>query len=275
MLQVQIHRQQAAVLFRVVDTHVRGPQMVVLNLDRGVGHGVARLREIDRRREIPDLDRPRHRGLAVLPRDLKHGCGRTRRSRHHTREDGVEQAHVHILDTGLGIVTSRRGGVIAAYDVVARRTVVYQYAHTLALEVPPRIELQRRHGYAIYRDIVQTYVRSELAAIQCRLHRGGTVAAPLNVVTHAHGESGQRRYVEIVQPQRKRIRAAARGHAVDMQHLVVGADHEVVDHHACRIDRYLVGGDTPVLAALRNCRRQYRHGHTAHSCRVAPHTRPE
>ena len=58
MFQIEVDREKALVLLRIVQRHAFGNQMIVFNLDHGPGHRVGHLRKIHRRGEIAHGDLP-------------------------------------------------------------------------------------------------------------------------------------------------------------------------------------------------------------------------
>ncbi len=245
--------------------------MVLLDPYPRIGDGITRPREVDRGAQTRDVYRTAQLGVAILPYYLQRGRRLALGARNHARKDGIQQRHRQIVQLRLGIVATRYGSVISSHDIDARGEVVDHHARPLLLEIPMRFDTERNDGDTVNAQAVEIDIGRHLAAVQRRLHRSLAIAVTVDRVAHAHGESHERREVELTQPQGNRIGAATRRHTVEMQHLAVAADREIAYLDTGRVDSYSVGGYTPILAALRYGRREYVHRDATHAALGVAH----
>ena len=252
--QIEAEVERAAVALAVEHRGVFGAEEAVLHLERHVGHRVGHLREVDRGREPRGVNRPREFAVAAAPRQDEVQIGQTARAGDDPREHGVEQPHVEAVDAHAGVVAPLRGGVEAPHERVALDAVGHRQPRAVALEVPLRGQPHGRGRDVVHLEAVELDVGRELTVAQHRLHHREAVRAPLDDVAHAVGELRQGGQVEVAQTERERVVAAARGDAVERQHLLVVAHVEAVDDHARGVELDVAGQDAPHLVAADDAR---------------------
>ncbi len=246
VLEAHVEIEPAPVASGVEDRNVRRAEAVVLHVQNGFGHRVGHLCKIDFRRESRDVNpsrRGRHPGAGpAAPVRPKRALGLGNTPKASGRAAPYRGCR---YPAGRSSAPGRRG-VDPNDKRIALVTVGDRHSGAAAGEVPARGEAQRRSRNVVDLQTVEQDVGGDFARA-ARLHRRGTVGAPLDVIPHAFGDLREGREVEIVQRERHRILAAARGDAVEQQFLLAVHHVELVDHDLRGVKQDFAGVNLPGL----------------------------
>ena len=269
MFQIEVDREKALVLLRIVQRHAFGNQMIVFNLDHGPGHRVGHLRKIHRRGEIAHGDLPGKVRLLTAAAQGDIDIGIAAGPLDHPLQQGIERRKFDCVEGSPGVITLLRRGVKAPDEGIEIFPLLHQNTRTVLYEIPSGPQPDRRNGEIVDRNAVHNDIGLHLAGPEHRFHRRRTVGTTVHTVAHRGGELRERRQFEIMQRQLHRILQTARRDAVEQQ-LLSGIDHsETIDAYPRRIRRDTVRIDIPRLFSPADVRRSQPEIDSL-TCRPAP-----
>ena len=256
MVQIELHLDRTVVAVTIVKTRCGQHETILLDHHRSRRHRIFDTRKVDSCAQAIDLDLSTQFGLATSSRELHLGVGRTLRTRNHTRQEGFDQAHRNIIDTRLYEVSLRVGSVVASYDGILALTVGQQQSGAVALHIPTRQHLHRRHHNIVHFDTVKRHRTVNSTTLQCRVHHRATVTSALDsIAANAFEQLTHGRKVEITQRKHHRVGHLLRRHTIEQQRLLIVAHHKSVDRDISGVIDNLLCSNMPRLVALTDIRR--------------------
>ena len=199
MFQIEVDREKALVLLRIVQRHAFGGQMVVPNFDHGPGHRISHLREVHRRGEITHGDLSGKSRLLAAAAQGDIDVGIAARLLDHPLQQRIERREFYRIEGSPGIITLLRRGVKAPDEGIEIFPLLHQNTRTVLYEIPPGAQPDRRNGEIVDRNTVHDDIGLHLTRPEYRFHRRRAIGTTVHTVAHRGGELRERRQLEIMQ----------------------------------------------------------------------------